>query len=81
MSRKWQPTPVFLPGQSHGQRLQRDGAVLTKQQQNSVANKNIIYSEIIIGLQKKLQNSIYGYFLNVLHPTSSVNTDILQSMI
>ena len=38
LKRKWQPTPGFLPGKSHGQRslagMQRDGHGVTKQQQH-----------------------------------------------
>ena len=44
--RKWQPTPVFLPGESHGQRslagyspqgCKRVGYVVTKQQQQHLS--------------------------------------------
>ena len=38
--RKWQPTPVFLPGKSHGQRSKRCNQA-TKQQQTSTDSSNI----------------------------------------
>ena len=38
--RKWQPTPVFLPGKSHGQKSKRVGpnSVTTQQQQHIHVN-------------------------------------------